>query len=853
MMAHYVALKKIYQESLLFYRLGDFYELFFDDAKVASKELGLALTGRECGMPERAPMCGVPHHAAMGYIKRLVDKGYSVAICEQLSLPVKGKAMVDRDVVRVITPGTATDEDFLDGARNNFVAAVYMPKKGPGSIAWADVSTGQLHATEVSTQAEYLDTLAMINPREIISTTDFKANKFSQPLPGVKISDYYDYAFNPLVAHETVLNYFNIKSTQVFDFDSLSPISSSVGALLEYLRFTQKKTMANIKQVQVIKHSDHMVLDKTARDNLEITHQFRDVTTKKGSLLWVLDDTKTSMGARLLSRMVALPLQDTSRINQRLDAIELLVTDSVSCKELRELLSRINDISRLCGKIALRDVLPRDVLGLAKSLEQISELKKVLTKFPRGLLRVAFQELNPLPELFQMIYSAIEDTPPARLDDGGYIKEGFNKELDDLREIKKQGHVWLTRLEAKEREECNIKELRVGYNRIAGYYFEVPKRLSSQVPYRLIRIATTKDTERYYTEELKNLEQKIMGAENQVKALELDILNGIRDELLSYIQTIQKNAEHIAIVDVMSSLATVAIAGKWVRPRVGQDDKLVLKNVRHPVVEKILGANRYIANDCVMQSGLASTMIITGPNMAGKSTYMRSVALVALLAHVGSFVPATSATVPLIDRIFTRIGASDSLFTGQSTFMVECNEISVLLNNATKNSLLLLDEVGRGTGAQEGRALASAIITYITDNIGCMTMFATHFHELTLLAKDYPKIKNYRATAAFNNGSIVFLHKIEPGIEEKSFGIEVAKLAGIPQEVLDNARKLFNLDRANQESLAKGEGKIVLQEVPVEVPIEHPVISRLQDIDMNLLSPMEAHAVLGSLIKEVNQ
>ncbi|MCL2570643.1 MAG: DNA mismatch repair protein MutS [Firmicutes bacterium] len=852
MMQRFLDLKEQYKDCLLFYRLGDFYELFFEDAKVASRELGLALTGRQCGLADRAPMCGVPHHAAQTYIKRLIDKGYSVGICEQLTQATKGKGLVERDVVKIITPGTYSDETFLDSTKNNFVAAVYMDKKEKaGAISWADITTGQFCTTQITGDFKnFLDTLFLINPREIISTTKFKVeqkkDQIASMLPTAK--DYYDYSFDGASALETMKKYFKIKTTTIFDIQETSPMVNSCGALLEYLLHTQKQALSNIEKIQVIQTKDALVIDKVARDHLEITHQFRDPLNKIGSLLHTIDHTKTPMGARLLSSVITRPLIDLARINQRLDAVDSLVTDKTVQKEIRTTLGKISDIPRLTGRVAAREIMPRDMHMLATSLDNITTLKEQLGKFDRGLLKVIHDNLTPMDDITKVIRKAIMENPPAKLDDGGYIKKGFNAELDELNQAQNMGKVWVSKLEEQERKECDLKELKIGYNRISGYYFEIPKRLADRIPYRMTRHGNTINTERYITPELKQLEEKIVNAETLAQALEQKILGEIRMFLTNHISTFIHNAEQIAILDVVANFAYVAIANRYVRPKMNTTGELVIHGARHPVLENIIGYSNFISNDCMFVSPKITTKIITGPNMAGKSTYMKTIALNVILAHAGSFVAANMATIPTMDRIFTRIGASDSLLAGQSTFMTELNQICTLLHNATKNSLLLIDELGRGTGTQEGKAIASATISYVTDKIGCMSMFATHFHELAALADDNSKIKNYRATTSVIDGNIVFLHKILPGKEEHSFGIEVAKMAGLPKEVLDNAKKLYEIDKATQQQLSgKNVGPLIMEK---EVLIENPVVSKLQEININNLSPMEALVMLGDLVKE---
>jgi len=811
MMQQYLAIKERYKDCIVFYRLGDFYEMFFEDAEVVSSAIGLTLTGRECGLEKKAPMCGIPHHVSATYIKKLVDKGFKIAMVEQLSLPEKGKKMVERDVVKVISAGTMSDETFLSSDKSNYIAAVYEG----GSVSWCDVTTGHFYSVETK---NHDDVLAMINPAEVIRS-----------------DGHYGYAFKN--GFRKILDYFGIMDTSIFDFDAKSPVVASAGALLEYLMITQKKVLPNITRIQVIKSGERMILDKLARENLELLTPYREAQ-KKGSLLWVLDETKTSMGARELSRWVSAPLQDVAEIENRLDGVEEIKGFDNS------VLSKIVDIGRLCGKIASGDIGPRECISLANSLGRVSDLKRATAKFQSKVLRDASVNLNELTPLVELIKKSISDEPAIVLSDGGYIRAGYNERLDEYRASETLGRTWIAKLEAKEREECGIKELKIGFNRISGYYFEVPLRLTDKVPYRFTRRATTANTERYITGELKEIEEKITGASEKAIALEFQLYTAVRKQLQEYLNDLLTNAESVATIDVLQSLAIVAVANRWTRPKFGSE--LNLKKARHPVIEKLIGEHKFIPNDCYLKN---NTAIITGPNMAGKSTYMRMVALNVLLAHIGSFVPASNAVVPLTDRIFTRIGASDSMLTGQSTFMVELNDTSRLIHGSTKNSLILLDELGRGTGTQEGRALASAIISYITDKIGAMTLFATHFHELAELANSNPKIKNYRALTSIIDGEIVFLHKIEPGKEEQSFGIDVAKLAGIPKEIIDEARRLYSMDRAQQLTLSKS-GK---SEAKVEAPKNkepHSVVEKLQGINPDSLSPMEALIVLGDLVKE---
>jgi len=767
MMKQYLAIKEEHKDCIVFYRLGDFYEMFFDDADVVHRELGLTLTGRDCGLEKRAPMCGVPAHSYLGYVKKLVDKGFKVAICEQLTAPQKGQ-MVERGVVKIITAGTVTDENCLDGGRNNYVAAVFEGEAGKGSISWCDITTGEFYAVET---ANCEDVLGMVGAAEVI-----------------KSDGHFAYAFSQKTALGAIAKYFGIVDTSVFDFGKESPITRSAGALLEYLMLTQKQALANISKIQVLRTPEFMILDKTARENLELTHQFREPTKKYGSLLWVLDETRTSMGARLLARWVNQPLQDINAINARLDAVtEFSQKRNV---KVEQVLSKIFDIHRLVGRIASGDVTPRDCLALGRSLAQVSELKCAMAEFQSELLGSEAGKLSELSEVVDLIGRAIDEDCPAVMTEGGFIRAEYDAKLEELRNAGAQGREWISKLEAKERLECQIKEIKIGYNRIAGYYFEVPLRKSAEVPYRFTRRATTASTERFITQELKEIEEKILGADVKAVELERKIFAEIVEFIKQHLEEILQTAEAVAVIDVLLSLAFVAVANRWVRPKLVTQSEIFLKDARHPVVEKLIGASKFIANDCTFDK-TASTKIITGPNMAGKSTYMRTVALNVLLAHIGSNVPCKSAEIGLVDRIFTRIGASDSMLTGQSTFMVEMNEVSNIVHNASERSLLLLDEIGRGTGTNDGLALATAIILYITDKIGCRTMFATHFHQLTKLEDERDKISNYKVMVSTIDGEIVFLHKVAAGAEQNSFGIDVARLSGLPPEIINKAKELM--------------------------------------------------------------
>ena len=818
MMKQYLTIKEAHKDCIVFYRLGDFYEMFFEDAEVGHRELGLTLTGRDCGLEKRAPMCGVPAHSYLPYVKKLVDRGFKVALCEQLTAAQKGQ-MVERGVVKVITAGTVTDENSLDGERNNFVAAVC-----DGAVAWCDITTGEFYAVETE---DCESVLGMINATEVI-----------------KNDGHYAYAFAQKTALATIFKYFGIIDTTVFDFAKTSPITQSAGALLEYLMLTQKKTLANISKIKVLKTPEFMILDKTARENLELTHRFHEPNKKHGSLLWVLDDTKTPMGARLLARLINQPLQDIVAINARLDAVNEFA--KTRTEKIEHVLSKIFDIHRLAGKVARGDILPRDCLALGRSLERVSELKLAMSTFKSTLLRDETDKLCELAQVAELITKSIDVDCPAIMADGGFIRAEYDTKLSEYRNAGALGREWISKLEAKERLECQIKELKIGYNRIAGYYFEVPLRKTAEVPYRFTRRATTATTERYITQELKDIEEKISGAEIKAIELERKLYAEVVEFIKQHLNEILQTAEAVATIDVLRSLASVAVANKLVRPKLTTEREINLKDARHPVIEKLIGANKFIANDCNFDA-TTSTKIITGPNMAGKSTYMRTVSLNVLLAHIGSFVACKEATVGLVDRIFTRIGASDDMLTGQSTFMVEMNEVSNIVHNATSRSLILLDEVGRGTGTNDGLALATAITQHITENIKCPTMFATHFHQLTELAKKQPAIRNYKVLVQEIDEQIVFLHKVVPGEEQNSFGIDVARLSGLPDSIIATAKQLM------QAKVSKTAAKSQAQENSTAVVVLNSALQKLQAVDVNNLSPIEALVLLGNLSKEARQ
>jgi DNA mismatch repair protein MutS len=777
-MRKYLEFKATYPDCIVFYRLGDFYEMFFEDAKTVSAAIGLALTGRSCGMDERAPMCGVPHHSANVYIKKLVDLGFKVAIAEQLE-EANGKTLINRDVVRIITSGTVIDDAMLTDDKNNFITAVYAPENllKEFYIAWCDITTGELYAGQFTNLD---DAFAVINPTEIISNVK---------LAGIVSNDRYEYAFTPKTSSATVKKYFGINSAAVFDIPDNSPIINAVGGLLEYLLITQKNKLANITKISRIDDGEFLILDKTALENLEIIQSYRE-NKKKGSLLFVLDKTKTPMGARLIANWTAAPLRKMEKIKHRADSIAELVDNSSFAKSLRDILSGFTDIARFGGKVSNGNVNPRDIISFVNSLCLIEKLKGGMSAVKTDLLKQTAAALNPLTELREYLTRAIKPEPPALMTEGGYINDGFNSNLDDLRNAKDLGKEWLLKLETKAKKETGIEKLRLSYNRVVGWYFEVPLSLSKGVPYSYIRKGSTLNTERFTTDELREMESKIMGATDKAIKLESELFNECTKTIKNNIDAIKANANAVAVIDAVCSLANVAQKNEWVRPELNTNGVLELTDARHPVLADIMPENEFVANDCRLDNDNI-TMLITGPNMAGKSTFMKTVALNVILAHIGSFVPCRSALVPVTDRIFTRIGASDDMLTGKSTFMVEMNEVSNIIHNATKHSLLLLDEIGRGTGTTDGFALAKSILQYIIEKIGAKTMFATHFHKLIILGREYEQVKNYKVLTREIDGKIIFLHKVAPGEEQNSFGAEVAKLSGIPNEIIANAKKII--------------------------------------------------------------
>lgn len=857
MMKNYVNTKEQYKDCILFYRLGDFYEMFFEDAKRVSKMLGLTLTARDCGDGERAPMCGVPFHSADTYIAKLINMGEKVAICEQLSDPIPGK-IVERGVVRVVTPGTVMEENLLQDNQNNYIACVYALDEHNIGLSWVDITTGEFLMQEIKdNNAKTLlsDLLVGINPSEIIANNT--AYMFSFDLPCVKIHavpkfyKHIDAVFDEQKATEMVKNQLQIGSLKVIECQDKFLGITSAGALLDYLQVTQKRNLCNINKLKCVQENNFMHLDINTRLNLEITESLSE-RKRFGSLLWVLDKTMTPMGARKLRNYLEHPLQDYQEINDRLDAVEELVRDNINRTDLIEAMKYIGDIERLCGKVSYGNLNPRNCVTLGDTLARIPKIKEVLSRFKSKLLCQCFNEIADLTEVCQMLQSAFIDEPPTVLKDGGFIKIGFDKQLDEFLTARYEGKTWLSQLEAKEKELTGLRNLKISYNKIMGYYFEVPKSNSDMLPFRFERMQTLTNNERFMTKDLKKLQDTILNAEENSIKLELELFGKIRQKLLDVMPALQNCANAVAVADVLANFAEVALNNNYHRPTINKDiSHISIVEGRHPIVEKLNKDEMFVPNDVLLDDA-QSTIILTGPNMSGKSTFMRQVALITFMAHIGCFVPATQAEIMPVDRIFTRIGASDNLGRGQSTFMVEMEEVANILQNATKNSLVILDEVGRGTSTYDGLSIAWAVVEYIEKNIKAHTLFATHYHELTVLEGQLPTVKNFKVLVKEINNSVMFMRKIVRGSADKSFGIEVAKMAGIPESVTERAKQILyehehqeNIHTANTLDDAERDNIVKISQNYNDIK------DYLNALDVNYLSPIEAFSKLSELKQKV--
>ena len=836
MMVQYLATKEQYSDCILFYRLGDFYEMFYDDAVIASKELDLTLTGKDCGTSNRAPMCGIPYHAYESYAQKLIERGYKVAICEQMEEP--GKKLVRRDVVRIITPGTVIDSSMLNESTNSYMMCIYKDKNTI-SYAYSDISTGELNVGEYTGKnfKNYInDQIVRVMPSEIICNSEMK--EISDELPCVQSNDkfkfniYYDWAFNYSDAQRAVLKQYNIESIKGYDFDSKYCVIA-VGALLEYFLETQKRELKHLKMPKLIRDEQFMYLDTNTRRNLEIETTMRE-NTRYGSLLWVIDSTCTSGGSRMLRNWLRQPLQDKDKINRRLNAVEALYFDAIMRVDLKNTLSRVQDIERIVGKIAYGNFTSKDCIALATSLSQTPDLKKILMRSNDQNIRILASKLVDTSEISNLIFNTISDNPPAIMKDGGYIRSGFNESLDRLRNLKSNAEEYILKLQARERESTGIKNLKIGYNKVFGYYIEVSKIYNDLVPFNYIRKQTVSNNERYITEELKKFEEEVLTSHEEALKLEEKIFSNLKSQLLENTDIMQDIAVIISTIDCIYSLSVVAVENDYVKPNITDGKQINILEGRHPVVEKMIKGSDFIPNDCKLNDSDQRTIILTGPNMAGKSTYMRQVALITYLAHIGSFVPAKSADICIVDRIFTRIGASDDLAIGQSTFMVEMIEVANILNFCTDNSLIILDEVGRGTSTFDGLSIAWAVVEYLSKKLNAKTLFATHYHELMQLEGLYDGVKNFCISIKEIGGKLVFLRKIMRGSATKSYGIEVASLAGLPDEIINRAKELmkeFESEKMNDSA-----------------QVESEIIDTIREIDINKLSPMVAFDTLAHLI-----
>ncbi len=872
MMQKYLETKKEYPDCILFYRLGDFYEMFFEDALTASKELEITLTGKNCGLKERAPMCGVPFHAVEGYLNKLVAKGYKVAICEQVEDPKMAKGLVKREVVRVVTPGTNLDTQALDETKNNYIMCiVYIADRYGVSIA--DVTTGDYFVTELDTERKLLDEIHKFTPSEIICNEafymtgmDFEDLKHRLNIAIYSLDSWY---FSDETAKNTLLSHFKVADVQGLGLEDYGSGTVAAGALLKYLYETQKNSLGNMTSLQLYSTGKYMIIDSSTRRNLELVETLRE-KQKRGSLLWVLDKTKTAMGARMIRSFVEQPLIEKAEIERRLDAIEVLKEHAMTREEIREYLNPIYDLERLIGRVTYQTANPRDLIAFKSSLEMLPFLKHLLEEFKAPLLRDIQADLDPLEDIFALIDASIAEEPPISIRDGGILKEGYDEEIDKLRHAKTEGKGWLMELEAKERERTGIKNLRIKYNKVFGYYLEVTNSYRDMVPDDYVRKQTLTNAERFITADLKELEDIILGAEDKLVALEYEIFRDIRDKIAGEVQRIQKTAKAVAGIDVFSALALVAEHGNYCRPSLNEKGVIDIKNGRHPVVEKMINNDMFIANDTYLDNKKQRISIITGPNMAGKSTYMRQTALIVLMAQLGSFVPAESAKIGIVDRIFTRVGASDDLASGQSTFMVEMTEVANILRNATHNSLLVLDEIGRGTSTFDGLSIAWAVVEHISNPklLGAKTLFATHYHELTELEGKLDNVNNYCIAVKEKGDDIVFLRKIVPGGADKSYGIQVAKIAGVPDSVIARAKVIA--EELSAHDIAEFTGRITVEGTPAkkrnkkldEVDLtqmslfdtvkDDDIIDELKDLDLGNLTPIDALNKLYQLQNKIN-
>lgn len=853
MMQQYLVIKEQNPGSILFFRLGDFYEMFFEDAELVSRELDLVLTGKECGMEERAPMCGIPYHSSENYIARLIAKGYKVAICEQTEDPAKAKGLVKREVVRVVTPGTVTESSMLQEGTSNYLASIFR-LKNDCAITFVDTSTGQLHLTSLGNtriNESVIGELGRFMPTEVImnqASADSIVLSFIQKRLGCCYGIMDETKFDPDAYTDLVTRHFHVKKPEELKIEPGSAALFSVAAALDYLFDTQMTGLENINQVDIYTESEFMQVDLSARKNLELFSNTR-AGSKKGSLFWVLDRTKTPMGRRLLSTWLERPLVQPVAINRRLNAVHELFENGALCEELSASLKGIYDLERLMTRVVFRSASPKDLLDLAEGARRLPAVRKKIAGASSDMLRIIYEDIDELQDIVSLVDASIDPKAPAILKDGGVIKEGYHKELDEIRQDSGSGRELILAMEKKEQAATGIKNLKIKFNKVFGYYIEITNSFKHLTPEHYIRKQTTVNAERYITQELKELEQRVLGATDRAVQLEYELYTDIREQLGKKLNRVQKTAAAVASLDVLQSMACVARERNYCCPSIATDGRLVIMEGRHPVVETI-SELPFVPNDCILDRQENRCAIITGPNMAGKSTYMRQVALITIMAQIGSFVPASSAHIGIVDAVYTRVGASDDLFMGQSTFMVEMSEVANILKHATKNSLLILDEIGRGTSTYDGMAIARAVLEYIASKkLGAKAMFATHYHELTQLSQLLPGVNNYNIAVKKRGDAITFLRRIVPGSADRSYGIEVAALAGVPKEVVQRAKIIL-------EELESGES--LPQPLPPEKVVEegqlsfaslpgNPIVQKLKETDINTLTPIEAMNLLFEL------
>ncbi len=871
MMREYLKMKENYSDCILMYRVGDFYEMFFEDAKTVSKAIELTLTGKECGLEERAPMCGVPFHAVDTYINKLIEQGFKVAVCDQVEDPKEAKGLVKREVTRIVTPGTNLDMQSLEDGRNNYIMGIVSMDDKIGA-ATADISTGEFYVTELPNTAKLLDEIQKFSPSEIICNNAFMVSGVDiadlRDRLGIMVTALGDEKFSDEAAQKTLLDHFKVYDLSALGLNDLTCGINAAGSLLGYLLDTQMNDLGHMNTIHAYRTDHYMILDSSTMRNLELTETLRE-KQKKGSLLWVLDHTKTAMGARYLRSCIEQPLIDENKINERLDAVEALNKDEISCEELQEYLNPVYDLERLSTRVSYGTANPRDLIALKTSLEMLPAIKNLMAHFESKRLKELHEELDDLQDLYSLIDKAINPDPPLAMKEGGIIREGYNEQVDDYRRAGTEGRQWLADLEDRERKETDIHTLKIKYSRVFGYVIEVTNSFKDKVPERYTRKQTLVGGERYITPELKELEDKILGAQDKLNSLEYELYAEVRQHINSQITRIQSTARALSEIDMLASFSYIARRNHYVRPIINTKGVINIKDGRHPVVENMIRLDAFIPNDTQLDNDKKRLAIITGPNMAGKSTYMRQTALIVLMAQIGSFVPAKAADISIVDRIFTRVGASDDLGSGQSTFMVEMSEVAHILRNATSKSLIILDEIGRGTSTFDGLSIAWAVVEYIADKklIGAKTLFATHYHELTELEGKISGVSNYCIAVKEKADGIIFLRKIIKGSADKSYGIEVARLAGIPEAVLTRAHELVGqLSDADiteaieslTQSTPKKQKPVHYDDVDLQqmsflsaVPDES-VLKELKELDISNLTPLDALNTLYKLQNKLN-